>query len=190
MSPVAVETGNGVANEKAERLEGASRIGRRRLRAAERANLRDRALDARAHAQSYSPRFSLRGAKMVHIFSTLTPFASSSEKSLIRKSSHALIVAHPSRSTQLRRQVRAGRTRRARRRHHDDMRGLGRIQRGLCRCRRSPRRRSRHERAGNAVNAAMTCGQRLEKSLPFLVSSRTPPSARLAMMRIWSCLTS
>ena len=64
-SPVAVETGNGVADEEAERLGGASRIGRRRLRVARAGNLRDRALDARAYAQSHSPRFSLRGAKMV-----------------------------------------------------------------------------------------------------------------------------
>ena len=38
---------NGVADEKAERLGGASRAGRRRLRVARAGNLRDRALDTR-----------------------------------------------------------------------------------------------------------------------------------------------
>jgi hypothetical protein len=66
VSPIAVETGNGAAADKAERVGGASRAGRRRLRVARVGNLRDRAPDARAYAQSpSSPRFSLSGAKMV-----------------------------------------------------------------------------------------------------------------------------
>ena len=48
----------------------------------------------------------------------------------------------------------------------------------------------RHERTGSTVNAAMTCGKRLAKLMTFLVSSRTRPSARRAMMRNPSCLIS
>jgi hypothetical protein len=60
-----VEAGNGVADEEAERLGGASQIGRRCLRVALAGNLSNRAPDASAYAQSKSsPRFSLRGAKM------------------------------------------------------------------------------------------------------------------------------
>ena len=48
----------------------------------------------------------------------------------------------------------------------------------------------RQERAGSAATAATICGKRFEKLLPFLVNSRTPPSARRAMMRNPSCLIS
>jgi len=59
-----VEAGNGVADEEAERLGGASQTGRRCLRVALAGNLSNRAPDARAYAQSESsPRFSLRARR-------------------------------------------------------------------------------------------------------------------------------
>ena len=47
-----------------------------------------------------------------------------------------------------------------------------------------------HERTASTVRAATICGKRFEKSLPFLVSSCTRPSARRAIMRNSSCLIS
>jgi hypothetical protein len=43
---------------------------------------------------------------------------------------------------------------------------------------------------GQRITAATICGKRFEKLVPFLVNSRTRPSARWARMRKPSCLIS